>query len=278
MSRNQLRFLGTLATIGALFLLLCMAMAGCAISSSPREGYSLLEGLAGKGPFVISEKESYLAGYQLLDNERRKRSQLHALIAQKGFPATLQVLPPIEGQWPLILRYTTPAETYEVTFHNQETVIIGPGEPSSHALLGTSSDARASLRISPIPRNSQKERPRTNNERLRSDYSDRNALLTRLVTSAPQHNAERTPHGDLVHYVTYEGETLSLIARWYTLDASNVARITRTNSLPHPDHLEIGDEIIIPSYLIKNGKLLEQPSLKALQKLIERQPSREAND
>jgi hypothetical protein len=89
--------------------------------------------------------------------------------------------------------------------------------------------------------------------------------LQELVSRTAEANAEVTPKGDLVHYVTYQGETLSMIARWYTGDRANVGRLARMNRLPHPDHLEIGDTLIIPSYLIQNKKRLSEQAVKELE-------------
>jgi hypothetical protein len=80
--------------------------------------------------------------------------------------------------------------------------------------------------------------------------------------------AEVSPRGDIVHYVSFSGETLSIIARWYTLDVRNTGRISRINSLNNPSRLDIGDSIVIPSYLVKNKKMLTETSLKAVSRAV----------
>ncbi len=77
-------------------------------------------------------------------------------------------------------------------------------------------------------------------------------------------NAEISPKGDLVHYVTYPGESLTMISRWYTLEARNVGRIARINNIQNPSNLEIGDSIVIPGYLVKNKARLNESSLRTL--------------
>lgn len=64
--------------------------------------------------------------------------------------------------------------------------------------------------------------------------------------------AQLNPKGDIVHHVTFAGETLSMIARWYTLDRANAGRIARVNNLKNPNALKAGDVIIVPSYLVRN--------------------------
>lgn len=103
-------------------------------------------------------------------------------------------------------------------------------------------------------------------------YQDDQSLNYRIDTiigSMTQQPAELTPKGDLVHYVTYPGETLSMIARWYTRDRVNAGRLARINRLKNPDQLEIGDVIIIPSYLIKNTNRLTEEAVGALIQAIQ---------
>ena len=87
------------------------------------------------------------------------------------------------------------------------------------------------------------------------------ALSKDSASSSP---AELSPRGDLVHYVTMPGETLSAIARWYTQDRENAAKIGRLNRLKNTDVLQIGDTIVIPSYMVVNKSRLTEEDLKAL--------------
>ena len=90
-------------------------------------------------------------------------------------------------------------------------------------------------------------------------------ILDNIIYTNNSYPAELNYRGDLIHYVSYRGETLSLISRWYTKDPSNADKIARINSKNVKDSLLIGDKIIIPSYLIKNKNKLTQ---KALQDMI----------
>jgi hypothetical protein len=85
-----------------------------------------------------------------------------------------------------------------------------------------------------------------------------------LAYSLPAREAEISPKGDLVHYVTFPEETLSLVARWYTFDRNNAEKIGRMNQLPTSAPLSIGDTIIVPAYLLKNRSRLSEEAIKAL--------------
>jgi nucleoid-associated protein YgaU len=101
--------------------------------------------------------------------------------------------------------------------------------------------------------------PQQSNEELQIQQ-----VVARLQSNPAAQGAEITPQGDLVHYVIYPGETLSIIARWYTHDRANSGRIARINDLKNPDHLEIGDSIIVPSYLLKTQSRFSETDLNQL--------------
>jgi hypothetical protein len=61
---------------------------------------------------------------------------------------------------------------------------------------------------------------------------------------------EVKPPEDLVHTVTYEGETLSIIAKWYTGDLNNWQDLAAANPDIDPNRIFIGNEIVIPEELL----------------------------
>ena len=56
--------------------------------------------------------------------------------------------------------------------------------------------------------------------------------------------------GDYIHTVSYEGETLSLIAKWYTGRLNNWKELAAANPDIDPDRIFIGNEIVIPEKLL----------------------------
>lgn len=81
-------------------------------------------------------------------------------------------------------------------------------------------------------------------------------------TISDEGQAEITPRGDIVHYVTYPGETLTTISKWYTGEDRNTNSLARINGLLNKSKLELGDTIVIPSYLIKNSNRLPEKALQ----------------
>jgi hypothetical protein len=61
----------------------------------------------------------------------------------------------------------------------------------------------------------------------------------------------KTLPGYFAHTVTQSGEKFSAIARWYTGNAENSEAIAKVNPDIDPEFLRVGDEIYIPSSLLK---------------------------
>lgn len=67
-------------------------------------------------------------------------------------------------------------------------------------------------------------------------------------TAAPAPKDKKTP-SDLVHMVKWQGESLSIIAKWYTGDVRNWKTLAEYNPLNDPDRIRIGDRVSIPETL-----------------------------
>ena len=147
---------------------------------------------------------------------------------------------------------TAPSSTPEITADT-------PEQPVSPDHLKQMADEREELYKSSFK--SVAPRPKPNNP----GQLGPNELAT-LQKAADGHPAELAPNGDLVHHVTYPGETLSAVSLWYTHDGGNAGRLARMNSIKDPDLLQPGDTVIIPAYLVKNGNRLTEQGLAAVKK------------
>ena len=74
--------------------------------------------------------------------------------------------------------------------------------------------------------------------------------LAGLEEVAP--NLHEAPSGDMIHTVTFPGETLRIITAWYTGDVNSASRLARINGISNPDRLAIGQTIRIPRYMLAN--------------------------
>ena len=65
---------------------------------------------------------------------------------------------------------------------------------------------------------------------------------------------EKTRH--FVHTVRWEGESLSIIAKWYTGEIRHWKTLAGVNPEFHPDSIHIGDRISIPEELLKTREAM----------------------
>lgn len=67
-------------------------------------------------------------------------------------------------------------------------------------------------------------------------------------------NLLNTDGEEFVHTVRWKGETLSIIAEWYTGDFNNWKALANSDSKLNPTLLIAGNQILIPHYLLKTRK------------------------
>jgi len=72
----------------------------------------------------------------------------------------------------------------------------------------------------------------------------------------------RAEPSDLVHTVRWKGESLSIIAKWYTGKAGNWRRLAEHNPLNDPDRIGIGDRISVPGPLLRTREPLPRDFVK----------------
>jgi hypothetical protein len=77
------------------------------------------------------------------------------------------------------------------------------------------------------------------------------------------------------HRVKYSGETLSIIAKWYTGDADNWQALTKANPKLNPNRILLGDKIRIPRKLLNTKKPLTRSFVITSTKKKQPKPSSE---
>ena len=79
-----------------------------------------------------------------------------------------------------------------------------------------------------------------------------------------------------VHTVEWPGETLPMIAQWYTGNKDNGKILAKTNPGIASEHLVVNDQILIPLELMKNNKKMPKEFLatfSAKERVGQRKPS-----
>jgi uncharacterized short protein YbdD (DUF466 family) len=97
------------------------------------------------------------------------------------------------------------------------------------------------------------------------------ATMDKFVQHINQNLPSRTKKSDskpayYCHKVRYSGESLSLIAEWYTGDVENWHYLARVNSKLDPNRIKIGTKIRIPENLLRTRKRLPKTFVAAAAK------------
>ena len=88
-------------------------------------------------------------------------------------------------------------------------------------------------------------------------------LNEKLPSWAKKSNSKRTYH---FHKVRYRGESLSVIAEWYTGDVDNWRSLAKANPKLDPDHITIGTTVLIPESLLHTKKKMPKEFVDAVAK------------
>jgi len=68
------------------------------------------------------------------------------------------------------------------------------------------------------------------------------------------------------HKVRYPGESLSVIAEWYTGDVENWPYLAKANAKIDPEHITIGTTVLIPKNLLHTSKPMPREFVEAVAK------------
>lgn len=262
--------------IKLLFLLLCsLLVLGCA--QSPRLNHGLVGRLADRGPVALSADNPFLAANLLLSKEMERSPDLKGFIKHRGAPAALAVEYSNFSGINFKLYYPENREYYNLEELDDTWLINGPLPIPRQDMPEVARITREQTEEPKIllPEDDKNFAPFSSTIEESAKIEDQDAkqqetaqALNRIIAQTAKSPAELTPRGDLVHFVTYAGETLALLSRWYTHDVNNAGKIARINKLANPNELKLGDQIVVPAYLLRNKLRLTEEGLKALQQMV----------
>lgn len=100
------------------------------------------------------------------------------------------------------------------------------------------------------------------------------------VTKEEKRKKPATRNAYLEHTISWPGETLSVIAKWYTGKFDNWKALVKANPDLNPKRIHIGQRILIPEYLLTNRKPMPKdfsdqflPKKKVKRKPAEQKPT-----
>jgi hypothetical protein len=234
---------------------LCVLLAGCSVGPQPSP--SLYERLSGRGPVLVATENQYLPANRLLAEHVQSSEVFREQIAMMGQPDALRVERGLFSPTQVVLYYV--AQNQQVAFAKrgsewvrEEPMLIDSEERAK--ILGEDTEVPAEAVVEDVP----------------------TAMLPSIIEAPIEFKARMSPamlshreaqlkalkNGDYKHTVTFSGETLTLLADWYTGKPSNAANLAKASSRPVARRLAKGDVIVIPQRLMRNATALPEAALK----------------
>lgn len=223
-----------------------LCLSGCASLQSSAIGR---DNLANRGPVVVSTSNPYLASNMLLAKETELNPTLRGFLKIKGKPEILEVEKELFKPYFIYFYYPSQKERYVLEESNGDWVIRGP-----EVLASDNLKSLTNIPVDLIPTSNK-----TPAEEV--ELSENVTEETQTSEMPPATKKEIVPalddvDGDILHLVKYQGETLRLIAGWYTGNPDNAGRIARINGFKNANALILDQKIRIPRYLVtKDTKL-----------------------
>ncbi len=226
-------------------------------------GGPLLERLNGRGPVPLASDNPYLPANRLLEDEMKGSNAVREFVDRRGPPTAIGVTRGIFKKPEIQLYYPEQGEVYSFKRKGGDWLTQGPAEISSAdqevlALYRAPLGAVSSREMSGSPTNLEerivahleREPGSTPRASMRPLPHTRHAQLRRL------------PNGSYAHTVTFSGETLAVLADWYTGDRAHAARLLTTGRSGTTTPLRRGVTVTIPKVLLKNKTPLPETALQ----------------
>lgn len=253
-------------TLRAAVVCLFLIFFGCSVSSD--SGFLRSE-LSNQGPLALSRENPYVAANLLLGKELEASPLVKGFIQYRGAPDAIEVKRRTLAPVKLYFFYLDRAEGYVFEDRSGDWLIKGPESLPPQVLLQLSNIPRSNGDVPVILKGGitgiRKRGSGSNFVAQPAPQTFNPNPPPGLELTAPSLAAggpatasvtEESASGDLIHHVTFPGETLRIITTWYTGDVNNTDRIARINGLANPDTLYIGSKVLIPRYLSKTTEPL----------------------
>lgn len=230
--------------------------------------------LDGRGPVLLGDGNDNLPADALLKEQRASSPTLSDFVASHGEPAALSVERRLYRPTQLALYYPNENRRFVFTRWSADWELAGPEKIQSEdreSLAAQLAQAGGELGAAPkaVSEAVPVRRAELANEPMSTQASLARAPLgeqeLRGRLKPPQEAQEarlvRLPNGDYRHRVTFEGETLRLLADWYTEDAKNAGALASASRRAPTTPLRIGDEVTIPKRLMRNVQALPEAAV-----------------
>ena len=249
-------------------------LAGCSGSGGSASG--LYDRLNNRGPVLLSSDNPYLPANRLLSQELEKSAEMRDFVAKRGSPAAIAVKNGILERTELSLFYPSESEVYTLV-RKPSGWVVGAPQPLSDESLARLEEELAVGRFTTF--HGAGFPHKGSGEGRGSEEHSARARLDARWPSWPQHSPDKgrgdgrqvavvkiARNGTLTHTVTFPGESLSVVAVWYTGAASNLYAIARANGIAPEKYLKLGEQVIIPARIVRNKKPLTSATVQRLRR------------
>ena len=254
----------------------------CACSLSKND--YLEKRLTNIGPIALSPQNPYLGPNLYITRAAEKSPLLKGFIEHRGEPEAIELQSGFFEPEKLYLYYLDKRQGYLLERKNKATewFIRGPERMAPQILLSLNSAGARAKQNQPKEADRQAALNREDQNRESSalkSHREPTANMPAKVrpsskptpvipqlkqkTKEKQASLEISNSGDIIHRVSFSGETLRIIANWYTKKADNADRIARINDIKKPNVLQMGQRVRIPRYLLKNESPLTAKAVKS---------------
>ena len=239
----------------------------------------------------------------LIAEEMKKSELLRGFIQYTGVPAAVEVEKRSFGPWRMKLYYPAKNEAYSLEQTERTWVITGPTavppdlapktiESKAEAPLVKELPAEAGEKAEngakePAPVLAQEQQTAAGEEPAKEEgtaaaphpvelesANEEQQIKSKEQGQEASAQAESPPTGDYVHTVTHPGETLRIVASWYTGTPNNAGRIARINVIQNPNVLYLGQKIRIPAYLLQVTAPLTEDAIRRYLNELSEQPKK----
>lgn len=245
----------------------------------------LLHELMKDGPVALSPDNPYVISNLFLGTEIQKSHILKGFVDYRGTPDAIQAAIDEEGRSVVISYYLERSEQYTMIPHEDTWIIKGPKAIEAQALSAmgnlqpSGSDAPMEIKypgeVSQASHDPENEIPlpasdaQIDKPTPRAPLKEQKIIASKKTRPAPavskkpvSAKIENSPSGDIIHHISYPGETLRLVSLWYTGTADNSERLARINSFSDPDVLTMGQLVRIPRYMLKRRDPLPEVEVR----------------
>jgi hypothetical protein len=238
-------------------LISCTYLSACA---SFQPGLMTRDNLLNRGPVIVSRTNPYIASNILMAREVKLSPTLKGFLKIRGTPEAIEIRKNFFQPYVMFFYYSSQREQYVLEEVNDDWVIRGPEQ-----IRGDSSQALASLAPEKITTTEKPAEP------LEKEVDLEDLMLPDSKPIDPPKKISNSDDieqvdGDILHTVKYKGETLRLIAEWYTGKSENAPRIARINGFKDANSLILDQKIRIPRYLATNDSPLSKERVESYSK------------